>query len=117
MRALNKTLKFDLQKDDHDSFGPSRQIAAPIFFLKHYEPNKFDFCEWNGLIMSPKKNEGILFFAEIRVVGSYTDRLLMRKGQSYLATLVTPQNCFKMLRNRTFKAVKGLNPGVISKVG
>ena len=30
--ALNKTLKFDLKKDDHDSFGPSRQIAAQIFF-------------------------------------------------------------------------------------
>ena len=27
--------------------------------------------------MLQKKNEGILFFAEIRVVGSYTDRLLM----------------------------------------
>ena len=26
--------------------------------------------------MSQKKNEGILFSAEIRVVGSYTDRLL-----------------------------------------
>ena len=62
--------------DDHDSFGPSRQIAAQIFLEKHYEPNKFDFCEWNGLIMSLKKNEGILFSAEIRVVGSYTDRLL-----------------------------------------
>ena len=28
--------------------------------------------------MSQKKNEGILFSAEIRVVGSYTDRLLNR---------------------------------------
>ena len=27
--------------------------------------------------MSQKKNEGILFPTEIRVVGSYTDRLLM----------------------------------------
>ena len=27
--------------------------------------------------MSQKKNEGILFSAEIRVVGSYTDRLLI----------------------------------------
>ena len=44
LRALNKTLKFDLKKDDHDSFGPSRQIAAQIFLKKHYEPNKFDFC-------------------------------------------------------------------------
>ena len=32
LRALNKTLKFDLKKDDHDSFGPSRQIAAQISF-------------------------------------------------------------------------------------
>ena len=44
LRALNKTLKFDLQKDDHDSFGLSRRIATQIFFKKHYEPNKFDFC-------------------------------------------------------------------------
>ena len=29
--------------------------------------------------MSQKKNEGILFSAEIRVVGSYTDRLLNLK--------------------------------------
>ena len=28
--------------------------------------------------MLQKKNEGILFSAEIRVVGSYTDRLLMK---------------------------------------
>ena len=27
--------------------------------------------------MTQKKNEGILFSAEIRVVGSYTDRLLI----------------------------------------
>ena len=27
--------------------------------------------------MSQKKNEGILFYVEIRVVGSYTDRLLI----------------------------------------
>ena len=45
-----------------------------FFFKKHYEPNKFDICY--GLIMSQKKNEGILFPTEIRVVGSYTDRLL-----------------------------------------
>ena len=30
--------------------------------------------------MSQKKNEGILFPTEIRVVGSYTDRLLNAKG-------------------------------------
>ena len=29
------------------------------------------------IIMSQKKNEEILFSAEIRVVGSYTDRLLI----------------------------------------
>ena len=29
--------------------------------------------------MSQKKNEGILFSTEIRVVGSYTDRLLIIK--------------------------------------
>ena len=32
--------------------------------------------------MSQKKNEGILFSAEIRVVGSYTDRLLISKLSS-----------------------------------
>ena len=32
LRALNKTLKFDLKKDDHNRFGPSRKIAAEIFF-------------------------------------------------------------------------------------
>ena len=30
--------------------------------------------------MSQKKNEGILFPTEIRVVGSYTDRLLIGKN-------------------------------------
>ena len=45
-------------------------------FKKHYEPNKFDFCQCNGLIVSQKKSEGILFSAEIREVGSYTDCLL-----------------------------------------
>ena len=32
-------LKFDLKRADHDSFGPSREIATQIFFKKHYEPN------------------------------------------------------------------------------
>ena len=32
--------------------------------------------------MSQKKNEGILFPTEIRVVGSYTDRLLNGERQS-----------------------------------
>ena len=76
LQALNKTLKFDLKRDDHDSFEPSRQIAAQIFFKKHYEPNKFNFCLWNGVNFVAKKNEGILFPTEIQVVGSYTDRLL-----------------------------------------
>ena len=31
--------------------------------------------EWTNYV-TEKKNEGILFSAEIRVVGSYTDRLL-----------------------------------------
>ena len=30
--------------------------------------------------MSQEKNEGILFSAEIRVVGSYTDRLLIMEA-------------------------------------
>ena len=54
---------------------PCGQIAAQIF-LKFCEPNKFDFCQCNGLIMSQKKNEGILFSMEIREVGSYMDCLL-----------------------------------------
>ena len=33
--------------------------------------------------MSQKKNEGILFSTEIRVVGSYTDRLLIRTPHYY----------------------------------
>ena len=61
LRALNKTLKFDYQKDDHDSFGPSKQIAAQIFLKKHYEPKKFDFCSWNGLILSQKKMKEFCF--------------------------------------------------------
>ena len=32
--------------------------------------------------MSQKKNEGILFPTEIRVVGSYTDRLLSRRNKT-----------------------------------
>ena len=31
--------------------------------------------EWTNYV-AEKKKEGILFYAEIRVVGSYTDRLL-----------------------------------------
>ena len=45
--------------------------------------------------MSQKKNEGILFSAEIRVVGSYTDRLL------------TPLSlCFWSLKNANFSKMK-----------
>ena len=69
-------LKFDLKRDDHDSFGPSRQTTIQIFFEKHCEPNKFNFCLWNGVILLQKKNEGIPFSMEIQVVGSYTDHLL-----------------------------------------
>ena len=78
LRALNKTLKFDLQKDDHDSFGPSRQIAAKIFFLKKSTMSQTNSIFVNRMdsLCRRKKNEGILFSAEIRVVGSYTDRLL-----------------------------------------
>ena len=75
LRALNKTLKFDLQKDDHDSFGPSRRIAAQYFLKKHWAKQiRFLLMEWANYVA--EKNEGILFPAEIRVVGSYTDRLL-----------------------------------------
>ena len=35
--------------------------------------------------MLQKKNEGILFSAEIRVVGSYTDRLLISNYRYYKA--------------------------------
>ena len=41
--------------------------------------------------MSQKKNEGILFPTEIRVVGSYTDRLLIRlKGFNNKISLPFP---------------------------
>ena len=67
-------LKFDLKRDDHDSFGPSREIATQIFFKKHYEPNSI-FVYGMGNFVT-EKNEGIPFSTEIQVVGSYTDRLL-----------------------------------------
>ena len=39
--------------------------------------------------MLQKKNEGILFSAEIRVVGSYTDRLLrMEKSKMFWSHVV-----------------------------
>ena len=38
--------------------------------------------EWTNYV-AEKKKEGILFYAEIRVVGSYTDRLL-RAAKFYL---------------------------------
>lgn len=66
LEALNKTVKFYLQKDDYDRFGPSRQIAAQIFTTT-CQTNTY-FCGW-------KENEEILFSSS-RVVGSYTDRLL-----------------------------------------
>ena len=39
--------------------------------------------------MSQKKNEGILFPTEIRVVGSYTDRLLISKKTNRLQILLS----------------------------
>ena len=70
-------LKFDLKRDDHDSFGPSRQIATQIFFWKALwaKQIQFLFMElWGNFVA--EKNEGIPFSMEIRVVSSYTDRLL-----------------------------------------
>ena len=69
-------LKFDLKKDDHDSFRPSRQIAAQFFLTKVLWAKQIRFLlmEWTNYVA--EKKEGILFSAEIRVVGSYTDRLL-----------------------------------------
>ena len=55
---------------------PQGKSPPKFFFKKHYEANKFDFCQCNGLIMLQKKNEGIRFSAEIQEVGSYTDCLL-----------------------------------------
>ena len=40
--------------------------------------------------MSQKKNEGILFPTEIRVVGSYTDRLLNLDHLSYYNIIFYP---------------------------
>ena len=52
--------------------------------------------EWT--IVLQKKNEGILFCAEIQVVGSYTDRLLTSR--------IPKINCFNfhnlLLNYRTF---------------
>ena len=48
LQALNKTLKFDLKKDDHDSLRPSRQIAAQFFLRKHYQLNKFWLASGTG---------------------------------------------------------------------
>ena len=42
--------------------------------------------------MLHKKNEGILFSAEIRVVGSYTDRLLILIVNSFYIVLLFIQN-------------------------
>ena len=52
LRALNKTLKFDLNKDDHDSFGPSRRIAAQIFFKKALWTKQIRFLlmEWASYV-------------------------------------------------------------------
>ena len=48
--------------------------------------------------MLQKKNEGILFSAEIRVVGSYTDRLLrMPKLQEIFTTVAIVCHCYERL--------------------
>ena len=67
-------LKFDLKRDDHDSFGPSREIATQIFLKSTMSQIQFLFMEWGNFVT--EKNEGIPFSTEIQVVGSYTDRLL-----------------------------------------
>ena len=56
LRALNKTLKFDLQKDDHDSFGPSRQIAAQFCFKKALRAKQIRFLlmEWANFVAEKK---------------------------------------------------------------
>ena len=50
--------------------------------------------------MSQKKNEGILFSAEIRVVGSYADRFLLKvavHSRSFHLTTKIHVNCFDQL--------------------
>ena len=70
-------LKFDLKKDDHDSFKLSCQIAAQFFFRKALWAKQIPFLLMECTNFVAEKNEGILFPAEIRVVSSYTDRLLI----------------------------------------
>ena len=56
LRALNKTLKFDLKKDDHDSFGPSRRIAAQFFFKKALSAKQIRYLlmEWANYVAGKK---------------------------------------------------------------
>ena len=56
LRALNKTLKFDLKKDDHDSFGPSRRIAAQFFFKKALWAKQIRYLlmEWANYVAEKK---------------------------------------------------------------
>ena len=66
-----KCLNLTFKKTILTALDPPGELQPNFFLKKHYEPN-------NGMdiIMLQKKNEGILFSAEIRVVGSYTDCLL-----------------------------------------
>ena len=61
--------------------------------------------------MLQKKNEGILFSAEIRVVGSYSDRLLSLITCVHLNLAMITVNFEASLHWRTdeFDAVKKLN--------
>ena len=56
LRALNKTLKFDLKRDDHDSFGPLRRIAAQFFFKKAPWTKQILFLlmEWASYVAEKK---------------------------------------------------------------
>ena len=51
--------------------------SPPKFFKKALWAKQIQFLlmEWANFVL--EKNEGILFFVEIQVVGSYTDHLLV----------------------------------------
>ena len=56
--------------------------------------------------MSQKKNEGILFSAEIRVVGSYTDRLLNADKRQQIAKNINFYMFALLEIARIYKALK-----------
>ena len=76
--------------------------------------------------MSQKKNEGILFPTEIRVVGSYTDRLLSghkirnkhfkcKKPGAHILLFTTFVTNIKQRFNNEFKLKKGSHQNLVSE--